>query len=263
VLRVGEDVCTGVRRVVSDTVTVGVTVGWLAGIHTHVRDGVTLVWSLAQPKEGVMRQEDHDFLETECCEKIASRAFLDYHHCRNMFTILRNYAKPRSGDLIRDLGNSMAHYERDRGSISKYLREFHDRWLAQRDSGGEIDVPVVYPISDLYAELFFVLRELDIGHDEQRMRENQYQFVSRIGWGLDGLVVRLDKDDKSNFCTFVGDVHVSPMITQPGCVFNALTVDIDGDPQQPALPGMARHHSHFAIPLLFDYVSTVELGQDD
>jgi len=44
VLRVGEDVCTGVRRVVSDTVTVGVTVGWLAGIHTHIRDGMTLVF---------------------------------------------------------------------------------------------------------------------------------------------------------------------------------------------------------------------------
>jgi len=42
VLRIGEDVCTGVRRVVSDTVAVGVTVGWLAGIHTHIRDGMTL-----------------------------------------------------------------------------------------------------------------------------------------------------------------------------------------------------------------------------
>ncbi len=45
VLRLGEDVCTGVRRVVADTVTVGVTVGWLAGIHTHIRDGMTLVFS--------------------------------------------------------------------------------------------------------------------------------------------------------------------------------------------------------------------------
>ena len=44
VLRIGEDVCTGVRRVVSDTVTVGVTAGWLAGIHTHIRDGMTLVF---------------------------------------------------------------------------------------------------------------------------------------------------------------------------------------------------------------------------
>jgi predicted NUDIX family NTP pyrophosphohydrolase len=44
VLRVGEDVCTGVRRVVSDTVTIGVTMGWLAGIHTHIRDGMTLVF---------------------------------------------------------------------------------------------------------------------------------------------------------------------------------------------------------------------------
>jgi predicted NUDIX family NTP pyrophosphohydrolase len=50
VLRIGEDVCTGVRRVVSDTVTVGVTVGWLAGIHTHIRDGMTLVFpGAAQP----------------------------------------------------------------------------------------------------------------------------------------------------------------------------------------------------------------------
>ena len=47
----GEDVLAGVRRVVpSVTVTVGVTVGWLAGIHTHIRDGMTLVFpGAAQP----------------------------------------------------------------------------------------------------------------------------------------------------------------------------------------------------------------------
>jgi hypothetical protein len=44
VLHVGEDICTGVRRVVAGTVTLGVSVGWLAGIHSHVRDGVTLVF---------------------------------------------------------------------------------------------------------------------------------------------------------------------------------------------------------------------------
>ena len=48
VLRIGEDVCTGVRRVVSDTVAVGVTVGWLAGTHTHIRDGMTLVFLARQ-----------------------------------------------------------------------------------------------------------------------------------------------------------------------------------------------------------------------
>ena len=40
----GQDVCSGVRRVVADTVTMGVSVGWMAGIHSHVRDGVTLVF---------------------------------------------------------------------------------------------------------------------------------------------------------------------------------------------------------------------------
>lgn len=44
-LRVGEDVCSGVRRAVAETVTLGVSVGWLAGIHSHVRDGITLVFS--------------------------------------------------------------------------------------------------------------------------------------------------------------------------------------------------------------------------
>lgn len=43
-LRVSEDVCTGVRRVVADTVTLGVSVGWLAGIHSYVRDGVALIF---------------------------------------------------------------------------------------------------------------------------------------------------------------------------------------------------------------------------
>ena len=43
-LRVGEDVCTGVRRVVADSVSLGVSVGWLAEIHAHVRDGMTLVF---------------------------------------------------------------------------------------------------------------------------------------------------------------------------------------------------------------------------
>ena len=41
----GEDVLAGVRRVVADSVTVGVSVQWLAGMHSHVRDGLTLVFS--------------------------------------------------------------------------------------------------------------------------------------------------------------------------------------------------------------------------
>jgi hypothetical protein len=43
-LRVCEDVCTAVHRVVADSVALGVSVGWMAGIHSHVRDGVTLIF---------------------------------------------------------------------------------------------------------------------------------------------------------------------------------------------------------------------------
>ena len=46
----GEDVLAGVRRVVADSVTVGVSVEWLAGMHSQVRDGLTLVFpGAAQP----------------------------------------------------------------------------------------------------------------------------------------------------------------------------------------------------------------------
>jgi ADP-ribose pyrophosphatase YjhB (NUDIX family) len=44
-LQVGEDVLSGVRRVVTESVTVGVSVLWLAGLHSQVRDGLTLVFS--------------------------------------------------------------------------------------------------------------------------------------------------------------------------------------------------------------------------
>lgn len=43
-LRVGEDIHTGVRRVVAETATIGVSVGWITGIHSHIRDGVTMVF---------------------------------------------------------------------------------------------------------------------------------------------------------------------------------------------------------------------------
>ena len=43
-LQVGEDVCTGVRRVVANAVALGVSVEWLAGVHSHVRDGITLIF---------------------------------------------------------------------------------------------------------------------------------------------------------------------------------------------------------------------------
>lgn len=43
-LRPGEDPYSAVRRVVADTAAIGVSVGWLAGVHAHVRDGVTLVF---------------------------------------------------------------------------------------------------------------------------------------------------------------------------------------------------------------------------
>jgi len=43
-LRAGEEIPAGVRRVVTEKVTIGVSVGWLAGMHSHVHDGLTLVF---------------------------------------------------------------------------------------------------------------------------------------------------------------------------------------------------------------------------
>ena len=40
----GEDVVAAVRRVVAESATIGVSVGWLAGIHSTVHDGLTLVF---------------------------------------------------------------------------------------------------------------------------------------------------------------------------------------------------------------------------
>ena len=40
----GEDVIAAVRRVVIGTATIGVSVGWMAGVHSHVHDGLTLVF---------------------------------------------------------------------------------------------------------------------------------------------------------------------------------------------------------------------------
>lgn len=43
-LGLGEDIHTGIRRVVAESIAIGISVGWIAGIHSHIRDGLTTVF---------------------------------------------------------------------------------------------------------------------------------------------------------------------------------------------------------------------------
>lgn len=68
----GEDVVSAVRRVVADTAMIGVSVGWLAGIHSHAHDGVTLVF-LARHASGRVEPKGH---AQACCWTGVDRAQL-------------------------------------------------------------------------------------------------------------------------------------------------------------------------------------------
>ena len=48
VLALGEDVPSALRRVVAEKATIGISVGWLTGIHSHIHEGLTLVFSARQ-----------------------------------------------------------------------------------------------------------------------------------------------------------------------------------------------------------------------
>lgn len=56
-MQLGEDPVTAVRRAVGESVTGGVRVEWMAGMHAHVRDGLTLVF-LARHVSGRMATVD-------------------------------------------------------------------------------------------------------------------------------------------------------------------------------------------------------------
>ena len=57
-LGLGEDIHTGVRRVVAESITIGIAVGWIAGIHSHIRDGLTMVF-LAKHVTGRITPRGH------------------------------------------------------------------------------------------------------------------------------------------------------------------------------------------------------------
>lgn len=56
-MRLGEDPVAAVRRAVGESVTGGVRVEWMAGLHSHVRDGLTIVF-LARHVSGRMAAVD-------------------------------------------------------------------------------------------------------------------------------------------------------------------------------------------------------------
>lgn len=63
VLALGEDVPSALRRVVAEKATIGVSVGWLTGIHSHIHDGLTLVFSARQ----VLGRVHPHGLTQRCC----------------------------------------------------------------------------------------------------------------------------------------------------------------------------------------------------
>lgn len=203
------------------------------------------------------------------CRRIAARRAEDYE-CELLFVVLREEfpvrwpptpAMPQGKpSVLRDLGNALAHERRDRGFISDYLHDFADRWLAEAQKEGErsIDIEPIYPVEDLYQELFAVLSELNIEHDAEAMLAAEYHMVTRIGWALDRREVRYDKRDPEDYCVFVGDIGVDSRIAQPACWFNTLRIPLEdwGDEDEPTLFGTpSGRHQHFAVPLLKDYVS--------
>ena len=92
--------------------------------------------------------------------------------------MLRGSAKP--GSIVRDIGDCVAHDERDRGDLYVYANGFVRSVRRTIGVGGVLESKVLYPVSDLLDEISDLLREQSITLDRVAADARVDAFVREV-----------------------------------------------------------------------------------
>lgn len=131
----------------------------------------------------------------------------------NAFFILVRGSAPKSS-IVRDIGDSVAHDERDRGLAHAHLNTIVDEFVAAIRDGGGIVSRTLYPTDELITELHALLNGLGLTLDIEATKRHQNELARTIGNMLYGTQIELNAPEFRAALTMNGD--------QPLCQFIAL-----------------------------------------
>lgn len=138
-----------------------------------------------------MRERDVAHLQELIARLGQSAEHLPRSDALTLLILLRDPAPRKS--MVRDLGHSVAHDSRDQGLSFEYLKKFALNVRRVLIHGGNLRVPIMFPIGDVIAEMNSVLQRLGISGrlpaEDARVR---YALASAIADVLDGTTFKLD-----------------------------------------------------------------------
>lgn len=111
-----------------------------------------------------------------------------------LFIVLREEA-PR-GSLLRDLGDMMAHDDRDRGPAFEYIGAFASGLSEYIRTGREPERPVVNVLYEIHAVIDEVCNAADsaeVPHDRDAVHAASDALASALGYALNGTSLKVDR----------------------------------------------------------------------
>lgn len=106
-----------------------------------------------------------------------------------LFMMLRGRAK--RGSIVRDIGDCVAHDERDRGDLHVYANGFVRSVRRAVGVGGVLESKVLYPVGDLLDEISDLLKEQSITLDRAAADARVDAFVRGVASVLDGVTIKV------------------------------------------------------------------------
>jgi hypothetical protein len=106
-----------------------------------------------------------------------------------LFMILRGIAE--RGSIVRDIGDCVAHDERDRGDLYEHANAFVRGVRRTIAVGGVLESPVLYPVDELLDEISRLFAANSLSLNRSAADAHVAGFVNAVSSILDGVTIKV------------------------------------------------------------------------
>lgn len=122
------------------------------------------------------------------------------NHSETTALFLYTRADAPKGSMLRDLGDTVAHDQRDRGVAYDYVNGFVDHLLETFEHGGRLVVEILFDIDQLLIELADFAQSIGLAVDRSGLRANASAIAPSIARAIGETTIKLRQP--GILCTF-------------------------------------------------------------
>ena len=141
---------------------------------------------------------------------------------RDVLSLLMYIREHAAEGVIRDLADSVAHSDRDRGHAYTFTKEFVDRLVAFVTEGGILEVETLYDSDQVIQELSTECARQGVRLDASRVSEQKGSLLTALGDLLSGVSLHLGNPNIT-WCKFVRQVVDGTVVFGLKIKFTGLT----------------------------------------